>query len=478
MRYYLWFFVTRLTTLMYLFFMLTGIDSIAQIPSTESRLDSWTGNDIHRYSFHSIIEKVLPATVGIEAQKPQTKTAKNLASDLFRNKKNDTSNSLQKLSSGAGVIISPDGYIITNTHLINGAGKIVVNLFDNRHFIAETMGLDVLSEIAVIKITAPDLEYVRLGNSDQCLVGDRVLAVGNPLNLKFTVTSGIISAIGREVDIINHNYAVESFIQTDAAINPGNSGGPLINMVGEVIGINTAIATETGVNMGFGFAVPANIVRKISGELIKYGKIDRAYLGAAFLDVNSDIALALDLAKVEGVFVDDVFLNSPAEQFGLKPLDVILSINGTRINHANQLQAKIAKEMPGEKVWIELLRNQELINIAVELGSLAGIGLIQEPAGDMPESEYYGIRVRKLTAEDRYALNIDNSKGVLISKIKQHSPADLSGLKVDDIIISVDGTSVANEKDFYQKLDSFPREVLLVAVQRSQQRFHFFLRNY
>ncbi len=295
-----------------------------------------------RYSFSNIVEKILPATARIDIQKRIRHHNDNFLA-VNRNAVKEPKISLQKMSSGAGIIISPDGYIITNSHLVQDALKIDVTLYDKRHFAAKVVGRDGLTEVAVIKIDADKLDFARLGDSGACRVGDWVLAVGNPLNLKFTVTSGIISALGREIDIINNSYAIEAFIQTDAAINPGNSGGPLVNMNGEIIGINTAIATENGLNMGFGFAVPANLVRKISSELITSGKVERAYLGAAFLDVNADIAAAIGMTEIAGVFVDDVFTDSPAQQFGLKPMDVILSINGQKLNRANQLQFFIAK---------------------------------------------------------------------------------------------------------------------------------------
>ncbi|MGC8652571.1 MAG: S1C family serine protease [Candidatus Kryptoniota bacterium] len=259
--------------------------------------------------------------------------------------------------SGSGVIVTSNGYIITNNHVVEGADKngIKVRLLDKREFIGKLVGTDPTTDVAVIKIDANDLPVAALGNSDSVKVGQWVLAIGNPLNLSSTVTSGIVSAQGRDLDITSGLWGIRNFIQTDAAINPGNSGGALVNLKGEVIGINSAIATQTGFFQGYGFAIPINLVKKTAEDIIAYGRVRRPMLGVQLKPgLDETDARALGLSKPEGVLIQEVLKDSPAQSAGLKPGDLILAVDGKEVNASNELQTLIAEHRPGDVVSLKI----------------------------------------------------------------------------------------------------------------------------
>lgn len=253
---------------------------------------------------------------------------------------------------GSGVIVRADGYIITNDHVVKDAEKIQVKLSDRRILDAELVGSDPLTDIAVIKVKSDKLPVAKFGNSDLIEVGEWVLAIGSPLSLNSTVTAGIISAKGRQIDIIGDQYGVENFIQTDAVINPGNSGGALVNTNGELIGINTAIATTTGLYQGYGFAVPINIARSVVESLIQYGQVVRGYIGVGIKDVDATYAKAVGLDRAQGVLVESLTENGAAYDAGIQEGDVILEIDGRPLEQRSDLQAYIAQKKPGDKVTL------------------------------------------------------------------------------------------------------------------------------
>jgi Do/DeqQ family serine protease len=259
--------------------------------------------------------------------------------------------------SGSGVIISEDGYIVTNNHVIAGAKSIKVNLNDNRSFRAELIGADPATDLALLKIEGDAvLQPLYFGNSDEVRLGEWVLAVGNPFNLTSTVTAGIISAKGRNINIINDQTAIEAFIQTDAAVNPGNSGGALVNTRGELIGINTAISTHTGSFEGYSFAVPSNIVRKVVDDLRLYGTVQRAFLGVNIADVSPELAKEQDLKTINGVYVLEAMENGAASESGIKNGDVIIKIDGKEISKSSELTELIGRKRPGDKAAITVYR--------------------------------------------------------------------------------------------------------------------------
>ena len=274
--------------------------------------------------------------------------------------------------SGSGVIISNDGYIVTNNHVIDRSKEIEVTLNDKRTFKAKLVGADPSTDIALLKIEAEDLPVIIFGNSDAVKVGEWVLAVGNPFNLTSTVTAGIVSAKARNINIINSQMRIESFIQTDAAVNPGNSGGALVNTRGELIGINTAIASQTGSYAGYAFAVPTSIVQKVVTDLRQFGVVQRAVLGISMGDITDQLAKEKNLKTMEGAFVGEVIENSAAEKAGIKKEDIIIQINGVDVKSAAQLQEQVGRYSPGDKITVTVLRDNKKITLNAELKNRQG----------------------------------------------------------------------------------------------------------
>lgn len=281
----------------------------------------------------------------------------------------------QSKASGSGVIVSADGYIITNNHVIENANSIKVTLSDNKSYNATLIGTDRDTDLALIKIEEKGLSFLNFANSDSVLIGEWVLAVGNPFNLASTVTAGIVSAKGRNINILENvqgqsNTAIESFIQTDAAINPGNSGGALVNTSGELIGINTAIATPTGTYAGYAFAVPSNIVYKVMDDLKNYGTVQRAFLGVNILSVDSKIAKELNLENPEGIYIQNILKGGAADDAGLKIEDVIIAIDGKKVKNVAELQEKISSHSPGHVIKVSFLRRNKVYNETLTLKNM------------------------------------------------------------------------------------------------------------
>lgn len=260
------------------------------------------------------------------------------------------------IGSGSGVIVSSDGYIVTNQHVIEDASTLRITLPNKRKLDAEVIGIDSQTDLALIKVSAHNLFTLNLGNSDQLGIGEWVLAIGHPFNFNATVTAGIVSAKARNINILGDDYSIESFIQTDAVVNPGNSGGALINTAGELIGINTAILTESGVSEGYSFAIPSNLIRKVITDLREFGQVRRAVLGVSILDVNDEIADDLGLLQVEGVYIQSISKGGTAYYAGMTKGDVILSVNNVPTSTIPQLQEQIALYRPGDLINIEFMR--------------------------------------------------------------------------------------------------------------------------
>jgi serine protease Do len=307
------------------------------------------------------------------------------------------------MSSGSGVIISPDGYIVTNNHVIDNAELIEVVLNDKRSFSAQIVGRDATTDLALLKVESDDLPYISYGNSDELKVGEWVLAIGNPFNLTSTATHGIISAKARNINILTENLAIESFIQTDAAVNPGNSGGALVNLQGELIGINTAIASRTGSFVGYSFAVPVNIVRKVIADIVEFGEVQRSYLGVDILDIDSKIAEELEIESIKGVYIARVRENGAASKAGLKVGDIILKVNDFPVNTTSELMEQISKYRPGNEINIEYKRKKTVDEKRITLQNKYGntdfivskiinsLGASFEPISDI-DKESLGIK--------------------------------------------------------------------------------------
>ncbi len=348
----------------------------------------------------------------------------------------------QVKGSGSGVIISSDGYIVTNNHVVENATNITVTLFDKRTFKAKVIGRDPTTDIALIKIDADKLPVLPFGDSDKLKVGEWVLAIGNPFNLTSTVTAGIVSAKGRGVSIIDRRYAIESFIQTDAAINPGNSGGALVNLKGELVGINTAIASPTGVYAGYGFAVPVNIVKKVVADLIEYGSVQRAFLGVSVADINDDVAHKFNLSTYSGAAVMDVTPDGAAKEAGIKVGDVIVAVDGIEVHDVPELLEKIGQHRPGDKVVVTILRKGKKMDIPVVLRNSHGkttvevaerIDQLGATFEDLSKDELaqlgikYGVRVVDLGPGKLRAVGV--KPGFIILKINDHPIHSVDELK-------------------------------------------------
>lgn len=349
------------------------------------------------------------------------------------------------MGSGSGVIISEDGLIVTNNHVIEGADDIEVILNDRRSYSATLIGTDPTTDIALLQIKESGLKYLTFGNSDQLKIGEWVLAVGNPFNLTSTVTAGIVSAKSRSINILanrNQPMGIESFIQTDAAVNPGNSGGALVNTMGELVGINTAIASSTGSYTGYSFAVPASIVEKVVADLKEFGEVQRAFIGVQIRGVDAELAKELDLDKVEGVFVDAVTANGGADAAGIKQGDIILSIDGTQVNTNSQLIEQVSKHRPGDKVNLFVKRDGKSKQFTVILrNSYGSTKIVKDKTG---LSDLLGAELRVLTDEEKSRIGLNYGMKVVKlaeGKLKQ------SGIKEGFIILKANRVPVKNITD-------------------------------
>ncbi len=374
---------------------------------------------------------------------------------------------------GSGVIISSNGYIVTNKHVIGeGDGEIQVTLFDGRVYQAQLVGFDPSTDLAVLKIDEEGLPFLRYGNSDEVQVGEWVLAVGNPFNLTSTVTAGIVSAKGRNLDIIPGQFSLRSFIQTDAAVNPGNSGGALVNLRGELIGINIAIATPTGVYAGYSFAVPVNIVRKVVEDIIQFGYVRRGFIGITYRSIMPDEAQELGMDIPHGVLIIDVMPGSPADRSGIQPGDVILEINGVHMHSIGDVQEYIAQHSPGDVLHIKILREGRIIEKSVTLAS-------KEEAfnsNDVLKREIQlalGIEVEDLSPQEAERYGIPG--GVVVEKVYPDGKiARYTGVKPGFIILRVNGKRVYSISDFYEALASARGSITLEGIYPGSRRIFYY----
>jgi serine protease Do len=369
-------------------------------------------------------------------------------------------------SLGSGVIVSPDGYVLTNNHVVSGANEIEVSLADDRTFKASIVGTDPMTDIAVIKLDAKDLPVLVLGNSDSINVGNFVVAVGNPFGLSGTVTMGIVSAKGRG-NLGIEGY--ENFIQTDAAVNPGNSGGALVNVRGELIGINTAIiAGENGGNQGIGFAVPINMARQVMDQILRKGKVVRGYLGVIIQPVTPKIAKSFGLSKNQGVLLGDIISGGPAAKAGLQKGDIILQLNGQPVNERNELQLKIAMTPPGSTVQLKIFRNHSEKTFNVKLGELPTKGeqAQRQDEGDSGSS-FEGFSVDNLTPDIARQLRLPgNTRGVVVTDVEPGSVAAESDLKKGDVILEINHKAVSNVNDFSRAMSQLDGQDALLLINR------------
>lgn len=371
----------------------------------------------------------------------------------------------QVKGAGSGVIISDDGYIVTNNHVIEGADQIQVHLNDKRLFNATVVGRDPSTDIALIKVEGSGLPTLGFGNSDEVRVGQWVLAVGNPMNLTSTVTAGIVSAKARNINILQYDaskdiFPIESFIQTDAAVNPGNSGGALVDAQGALIGINSAIASTTGAYTGYSFAIPANIVRKVTGDLMEFGSVQRAYLGVSISDIDQELAKQLELDRLNGVYVKSTTDGGAAKAAGIKAGDVIVKVGNVGVNNVPQLQEQVGRFRPGDKVAVTVIRNgsENVMDMTLRgrEGTLSTTAIKRTEA-----SSALGAQLSTPTPEELRALKIDG--GVKVTNIiggKLRS----SGIREGFIITRIDQQRMRTPEDVVKALETKQGGVLIEGV--------------
>ncbi len=379
-----------------------------------------------------------------------------------RQQQNPRQNRRAQVGSGSGVIINSDGYIITNNHVIENVDDIEVILHDNRNYKAVVIGTDPSTDLALLQIKEKKLPALALANSDNVKIGEWVLAIGNPFSLNSTVTAGIVSAKARSINILRgRNYAVESFIQTDAAINPGNSGGALVDMTGGLIGINTAIASPTGAYTGYGFAVPSNIVKKVVEDLLKYGIVQRGVLGVIIRSVDGDLAKKKGLNITEGVYVDSLIMNSAAEIGGIQKGDVIISVDNEKTNSSPELQEIIATHRPGDKIKVTVNRNGENKVIMVTLKNREGsTALIEKKNFDV--MNILGCELEELDADDARSLGIRG--GIRISKLTNGKLKRQTQMRAGFIITHVNNQPVSTIDELTEAISNGKDGIMLSGV--------------
>jgi len=422
-------------------------------------------------AFVNISEKVSPAVVTITTTKVIKTQNPMFEDEFFRRFFGLPEGGLKRESTalGSGVIVNEKGYILTNNHVVENGEEIKVKLSDNKEYEAEIIGTDPQTDVAVIKIDAKDLPYAILGSSEELRVGEWVAAIGSPLreDLAHTITAGIVSAKGRNLDLGN---VIGSFIQTDAAINPGNSGGALVNIRGELIGINTAIATSGGRagNIGIGFAIPIDLAKKVMQDLIEEGKVRRAWIGVTLNEIDDATRKAIEMDKVSGALISSIVKNSPAEKSGLEIGDVILKVDDAEVKDVRHLQYIIARKNIGEKVELEIFRSGKTKKVKLTLGEMP-----EDPEsmvyGDDNEGEIedYGIKVSDITPSivERFDLD-EKESGVLVTAASRESK-----FKAGDIIKRVDNHQVKTVDELKKYINNIEKEYFLVLVKRSGSTF-------
>jgi len=359
---------------------------------------------------------------------------------------------------GSGVIISPDGYIVTNNHVVDGAVDINVTMSDRRIFPAKLIGRDPMTDLAVLKIKGSDFPSIPLGDSTKLLPGQTVLAFGNPFGFRFTVTRGIVSALNRPNPDPSDARKPGEFIQTDAAINPGNSGGPLVDARGEVVGINTFLISPSGSFSGMGFAIPTQIVRPTVDAILRYGKVTHAYMGIGITDVTPENSKFFQVSKAQGAVVSEVQPDSPGAKAGLKVGDVITRIDGREVNDAGQLQVEVGQQQPGTTVHLEVMREGKTVTLPVTVEELNSGKHSEEGASNPEGKARWGIGLADLDSDTRQQIQVpDNVHGAVIAKVQPGSPADNAGLASGEIIEQVNHKDVKSAQDVQQALSSIPK---------------------
>ena len=388
--------------------------------------------------------------------------------------------SMPDKSSGSGVIISKDGYIITNNHVVDGSGNVHVTLNDNSEYSAEVIATDPDTDLAVLKIDANDLPTLPFANSNDVRIGQWVLAVGNPFNLNSTVTAGIVSAKARNIGVIGgagnspFDYSIESFIQTDAAVNPGNSGGALVNLNGELIGINTAIATETGNYAGYSFAIPANLVKKVITDLIEFGVVQRGFIGVSIRDVDANMAKRRGLKINKGAYVISLTPNGAANEAGIEENDVITMVQKRVIRSASELQEEIANYRPGDKIAIKYLRGEQLMSTQITLRNMNGnTSLLDKGKSESKPRAlaYLGASFAEVSADD--LKKFDLTYAVQVRNLKKGGKLQKVGVEENFIITKIDRKPIESFNQFLELLNNSDDSIYIEGIRPNGKKAYY-----
>ena len=434
--------------------------ALSAISTSSFAQDVFTGNPI------AVIAKdASPAVVNIDVEATVTRSVSPFPNDpifkrFFGEEFQRFSRTIPMKGRGSGFIVTDNGQILTNSNVVEGADKITVTLSDGRTFPAEVLGTDPTFDLAVIRIDARNLPVLKLGDSDRIDVGEWVVAIGNPFGLEHTVTVGVISAKNRSIHAGDVNF--DGFLQTDAAINPGNSGGPLINLSGEVVGINSAIVPYA---QGIGFAIPVNMAKQIMDDLVKYGKVKRGWLGVYVQPVTKEFITAYGLKEEKGAVISDVVSDSPADKAGLQRGDVIIAVNGNKIDNHQDLVFRIRQFMAGDTVNLEIVRKAEKKNISVKLTEVAPAGEESQEKGSPKTSELFkkvGVEASNVTTQLRSQYGLRSKDGVVITFVEQGSFAARAGIREGDLVLEVNGTKVSDVSDLNKAVGNKDNSLVLL----------------
>jgi len=451
-----------------------SLNWVGSVNAETEQTDSFLALEAFSNSIADIAERVGPAVVNIDTVRMVKTQFPSFEDPIFRRffggEPEESRRTIPQKGAGSGFIINQEGYVLTNEHVVRKTDMIKVTLSDGREFDGEVIGSDVTSDMAIVKIQADHLPTVTLGDSDKLRVGQIVIAIGNPYGLQQTVTMGVVSAKGRSIPAGTGGQLYRNFIQTDTAINPGNSGGPLLNIEGEVVGINTAIIPYA---QGIGFAIPINIAKRNIDDLINLGKVRRSWLGVYIQEVTPEIAEQFDLTEAKGVLVGDVIEDSPAEEAGMERGDIIAKINNEDVNSPEELQDKIRSIGIGEKANVEVVRDGKEISFVVKIGEMPTL----EEKGEYPKEKVFsvqtGLKVEAVTSEIAKELELPRVKGLVITEVIPGSSADDMGLQPGDVILNanrIEMSSIDKWEELINKLE--PGDTLLLLIFRSQRTYY------
>ncbi len=462
---------TILATALIFFLSLSWVGAVsAETEQTEAYL----ALEAFSNSIADIAEKVGPAVVNIDTVRMVKTQFPSFEDPIFRRffgrEFEEFRRTIPQKGMGSGFIINQEGYVLTNEHVVRKADKIKVTLSDGREFTGEVIGSDVTSDMAIVKIQADHLPTVTLGDSDKLRVGEIVIAIGNPYGLQQTVTMGVVSAKGRSIPTGTGGHIYRNFIQTDTAINPGNSGGPLLNIKGEVVGINTAIIPYA---QGIGFAIPINIAKRNIDDLINLGKVRRSWLGVYIQEVTPEIAEQFDLTEAKGVLVGDVIGDSPAEKAGIKRGDIIVKVNDEEVNSPEELQDRIRSIEIGEKANVEVVREGKEITFVVKIGEMPTLEEEGEYLEEKVLSVQTGLKVEAVTSEVAKELELPRVKGLVITEVIPGSTADDMGLQPGDVIFEANRIEVSSVEKWEEVISRLePGDTLLLLVFRNGRTYY------